>query len=249
MAMAEPPTFMTLPTELRLKIYEAIFTGVTIVYATKNNQPPTHFLERSAPGTHLSTRPIMVRKVTPQHPFTLLCACKTIKQEATEIARRSPISVELHDWYLLAGKQSPLVTQLPHQVHHRICEVMINEARSYSSLENILSSCSDPSAFTSLRHINIWGHSARLGITSEIARHVLGNGGNEYNFSHGQCVQTVQFRCRTLGTLTALVDFGIVSVKAHCGLLSVDGDYNNGLLVWNKNGMRAKSLMVSNTLD
>ncbi|KAJ9613142.1 hypothetical protein H2200_003083 [Cladophialophora chaetospira] len=70
---ARPRSFMTLPTEIRLKVYKSVFELITISeYLHSSNGQSTY-------------------KLSPTQPLALLLICRKVYSEAQQLAKRCPI--------------------------------------------------------------------------------------------------------------------------------------------------------------
>ncbi|KAJ9610697.1 hypothetical protein H2200_005474 [Cladophialophora chaetospira] len=91
-----PPTLMSIPVELRLKVYEILSTDIKITYTMLKN------LEKDSGLTSHGLRPpIVPRTCSSPYPYAILAVCKQICREAKALIEDRPVNVEFRNWISL----------------------------------------------------------------------------------------------------------------------------------------------------
>ncbi len=108
----------SLPAEVRVKIYQALFDDIKITYTLTDEQ-----LNNVLDGVYFAPEDIP-RACQPSYPFAILSVNQQIRQEAQPIESTRQIHLELR-WWGKSLKRDPLhgpspLISLPTNMHHRV---------------------------------------------------------------------------------------------------------------------------------
>ena len=206
---SESPTFMTLPVEIRLKIYEALLDKIKVKY-TVQRHPTMHEYWRGETGRYKVVR----RTPEPYHSFAILTASKKINEEAQNAAATCPVVWEVEG----CMDHCSLDALLPETVVRRVCSIITDESFWYGC-KGSLKCCFDRQAYSNLRHLELRGPPKRITMPLEVLMRLSGKDGFDgYQLSPEICVQVQNSWPSWTPQLAQIIVSGQLTIKIRCDM-------------------------------
>ena len=162
------PTFMTIPAEVRVKIYGALFEEIKIKQTLERrpvrrpfSRPyrPPYRSSRVSPifgDLHDTTKEIVHCTFRPRHPFAILQVSKKVREQAHVLATICPVHLEIAGYPLGSDLTS---VRLPSTARLGICSLVVDSSpHFFEDIDHFL----DKSVYPNLRSIEFRKEAPRV---------------------------------------------------------------------------------------
>jgi hypothetical protein len=201
---AESPSLMTIPTEIRLKIYEALYDKVQVKYTVKTINSQLWRREYQ-----------IVRRMPEQYyPFAVLTVNKKISREAQRIVSNCPVLLEFEG----CTDHCSLNMLLPRTVLRRTHSITTDESFWYADVGS-LKCCLDTHIYPNLRHLELRGPPKQIQMPRDVIESLAKkNDFYGYELSPELCTQVQNSWPSWAPQVAPLIVSGLLTLTIRCDL-------------------------------
>ena len=167
LATPMPSTFLTVSTEIRLKIYENVLSKITVTCTLR--KPSTSSWNNSKGPVCAPDSDFISCKPEPSRPLALLGVSKNIRHEAMAVVVNCPISLTVYGCH---GRNPWEFVRIPNTLRHQICSIITDEPL-WDWSNGTIKCCLNKDLYANLRYVEIQGSDLKLTLPFEVCDSLL----------------------------------------------------------------------------